>query len=158
MFLSPAAWAHIDIPLKWKLQQWEFVVLVQAQGRITNSANGVCVEKKIIRFLRGREQDLPKFETWQYNDLLEGRCYLLAYWNGRAPREGGSWAVSYNVERNADEFVVKAIQDNQSRPFDSKRGVYADLPLQSLEKLLKEVPYESNPTNTILWAAEHPKK
>ena len=125
---------------------------------MTNNADNIYVEKKIAKILRGNQQDLPKCEPWQYNDLVKGRYYLLTYWNYKVPLQTAAWAGYYNVEQANNTFVVKRIKDNQTHGFYDQNAVYSDLPLEDLENLLKETPYESNPTNTFFYQAGHPKK
>jgi len=153
LFLSQTANARIAMPLKWAIQQWQFVVIVQAGERMTNNY-GIHVEKKIVKTLRGKKEDLPEFESWQFNDLVEGHYYLLHYWNQKAPFQSPRWDYGYyNVEKTNDTFVIKAIQDNQTNYYPDLGFVRSDLPLQDLETLLKETPFESNPTNTFEYKA-----
>jgi hypothetical protein len=155
LFLSQTAEAHLDVPLKWKIQSWQFVVLVQAGERMTNN-DKIYVEKKMVKILRGKKEDLPKFENWQFNDLEEGHYYLLNYWNYPVQFQSAGWDNErFNVEKTNDTFVIKAIQDNQTHGFYDMDAIYSDLPLQDFEKLLGEVPFEPNPTNTFFYKTGH---
>jgi hypothetical protein len=155
IFLSQTAHAYLDIPLKWKIQQWQFVIVVEAQERMTNTGNSSVLKKEVVRILRGKKEDLPQFEDWQHNDLEKGRYYLLAYRNYKAPLQPASWGERFNVEKTNATLVVKAIQDNQTHGFYQKGAVYSDLRLDVLEKLLRETPFELNPTNTFFYKAGH---
>lgn len=150
-FLAQTAKAYLDIPLNWKIQEWQFVVIAQAGEQRTNN-EGVYVEKKVVKILRGNETDLPKFEWWQNNDIKNGQYYLLTY---QFPR----WEQRFNVEATNTTFLVKAIQDNQPHGFSNDFGIpYRDLSLNEFQKLLENIPYESNPTNRFLYKYVHANK
>jgi hypothetical protein len=159
LFSSQMAKAAIDIPLKWKLQQWQYVVIVQVGERITNNT-GVHVDKKVVDILRGKKEDLPEFESWHFNDLQEGHYYLLDYWNYKAPFQSPRWNDQFfNIEKTNDTFVIKAIEGIQATGFfDSMGAARSDLSLQDFKKLLSETPFEPNQTNTFFYKSVHGEK
>ena len=141
---------HLDVPLKWKLQRWEFVAIVEAgdTAAIANYPYTKYVEKKIVRVLRGRREDFPEFEFYRNNDLQKARSYLFCYY--KSPPGSSGWE-HFSVDRTNASFMVKAILPNKDAGFYDKDAVYSDVHLEEFEKLLKDIPFESNPTNTLFY-------
>lgn len=91
---------------------------------------------------------MPEFEFWRNNDLVKDHYYVMHY--HKAPPGTSAWGCS-NLEKTNDSFIVKAIQDDQDTVFYGTKAVYRDLQLGDFEKLLKETPFEANPTNAFYY-------
>lgn len=141
---TTSAYARLDLPLKWKLQRWEFVVLVQG-GDDVGTTETRHVENDIVTVLRGKKEDLPEFEWWLHREHVKGQYYLMCY--HKAPPGTSAWQ-SFQVEKSQDGFTILTFYTNDGTVFYDDDAEYKDMALGRLQQLLKEVPFEPDVEKT----------
>jgi hypothetical protein len=146
LLFSTVVMAREESPLKWKAQRWQFVVIIQTGDWLVHSDTGSkYVEMKVVRILRGNKQDMPEIEWWRGKELEPQHAYLFCY--HKSPPGSSDWGYSA-MEETKEGSIVKSI-DPGEHP-EQRQGA-DDVGLADLEKLLKDIPFESNPTNTFYY-------
>ena len=142
--LCSSAFAREDSPLKWKLQRWEYIVIVQG-GEQVGDGQARHTHKKIVTMLRGKKDDLPRFEWWRHRHHAMGKYYLMCY--HKAPPGTSAWQ-SFNVRKTEDGFTILKFHTKHDTTFYGTTAKYDNMTLEEFKKLLKPVPFESQVEKT----------
>lgn len=143
-FVPTSAFARLDAPLEWKLQRWECIVLVQAGDEVgTNETRHV--QNNVVAVLRGKKEDLPKFEWWLHKDHVKGQYYLMYY--HKAPPGTSMWE-SYRVKKSGTGFTILEFYTDDDKGFYGTDAHYKDMALEKFKEIVKEVPFESDVAKT----------
>jgi hypothetical protein len=143
-WLCTSAFAREDAPLKWKLQRWEYIVIVQ-DGEQVGGDRTRHTDKKIITVLRGEKDALPKFEWWRHKNHTKGQYYLMCY--HKAPPGTSAWQ-SFDLRKAEDGFTILKFHTKHDTVFYGTKARYEDMRLEAFKELLKQVPFESQVEKT----------
>ena len=139
-----SASARLDAPLKWKIQRWEYIVIVQGGDKVGDEETK-HTRKKIITVLRGKQEDLPKFEWWRHKHHTKGQYYLMCY--HKAPPGTSAWQ-SFNLKKTKDGFTILNFSTEHDTVFYGTKAKYEDMTLEKFRELLKQVPFEADEKKT----------
>ncbi|MGD9127083.1 MAG: hypothetical protein PVH19_06860 [Planctomycetia bacterium] len=145
LFCIPiTTYAREDAPLKWKLQRWEYIVLVQV-GEEVGTEETKHLQNNVITVLRGDKKKLPKFEWWGQKNRVKGQYYLMCY--HKTPPGTSAWQ-SFPVEKSKDGLTVQKFYTDHDTVFYGTKAKYKDMTFGQLEEVLKKFPFEPDVTKS----------
>ena len=142
--LCNAASAKLGVPLKWRVQRWEYVVVVQGGEQVGDDETR-HTENNIVAIFRGKEQDLPKFEWWLHRNHAKGQYYLMCY--HKAPPGTSAWE-SFDVTKEREAFIILKFHTDHDGPFYATKAKFKDMRMEMFEEFLKQIPFEPDAENT----------
>lgn len=147
VLISLVVMAREYVPLKWSAQRWEFVVIVETGDWVIrqDTASSKYVEMKVVSILRGEKKNVGEIEWWRGKELQPKRRYLFCY--HLSPPGSSGWD-HYEMAETKNGWMVLSI-DAGDQPW-TRMGADA-ISVTDLEKYLKEIPFEANPTNTLFY-------